>query len=505
VTEGNQVIKARLKKVIGTIMCGIVVLTTISVLFLWLHAKSVQLQATDTRQALRGLGFKTDLADFDVTNDAETRIHEGELMVFDTNPFGKKSIESLDLLPANSNGAVPAIWKQELLQTSSDPIRWEDVRETVVPKREALNTACEVVLSYPIQLELDASKGCGSFISHISSLSHLDSALNVRTLLELHEGHPAAAWTNLLAATRLATAWEPNAAADYHLFRNEFVTYAFATTWQALQYNDWPDAELARLQVEWESADLLAGVPDTAAFDCAQSVEDGRGWARQPLCDGLSFWELARSTTRDPSSGYSEIKNSFELIRFRNFGVFVDEKNLLLEMTNRENQLRQAIQSPSWADMSALPGVNISEAFQSGYDAAGDNINFHREPAQEVLARVVPGEARRRLLIVAIALERYRGKHGNYPAMLTSLVPEFLKTVPADFMDGKPLRYHLTDDGHFVLYSVGPDCVDNGGRMQSLIARGLPFGTAEFWYPQKNVDIVWPRPATAPQQNVVGK
>jgi len=495
---------ASLKKAIKTFVYGIVILTTVSALFLWTHAKRVQRQASAAHQALHELGFKTDLAELDITNDDQMRAREAELMVFDTNPSELRLIESLDLLPVAPNDGVPVIWKQNSLPSDFGAITWEDAGKPLAMKRKPLNTASEAALSYPIRLELDASKHSESFISHISSLSHLCSALNVRALLELHDDHPGAAWTNLLAATRLATAWEPNGSVDYHLFRSDFVTYAYATTWQALQYGNWPDAMLAPLQLEWESANFFTCVPDTAAFDCAQSLEDGQSWARQPLCNNLSFWELAKMSINDPSSGCSEIKDGYKLMRFRNSGVFVDEKNLLLEMTNRVNQLRQAIQSPTWAEMRALPAANVSMAFQSEYDPAANNINFHRESAQGVLTRIAPAEARRRLLIVAIALERYRGKHDEYPAVLTSLVPEFLKAVPTDFMDGNPLRYRLTDDGHFVLYSVGLDCVDNGGEMQSLVARGLPFGMAEFCYPKKNVDIVWPRPTTALPRNTTG-
>jgi hypothetical protein len=81
-----------------------------------------------------------------------------------------------------------------------------------------------------------------------------------------------------------------------------------------------------------------------------------------------------------------------------------------------------------------------------------------------LLGIAAEAEARRRILIAAIALERHRGRHGGYPKALQELVPELLQTPPVDFMDGKPLRYQLTDDGHFVLYSVGLDCVDDGGN-----------------------------------------
>ena len=64
---------------------------------------------------------------------------------------------------------------------------------------------------------------------------------------------------------------------------------------------------------------------------------------------------------------------------------------------------------------------------------------------------------------VAIALERYRRKYGQYPPALSYLVPEFLDAVPQDWIDGKPLRYKL-EGGRFVLYSIGWNAKDDGGR-----------------------------------------
>ena len=68
-----------------------------------------------------------------------------------------------------------------------------------------------------------------------------------------------------------------------------------------------------------------------------------------------------------------------------------------------------------------------------------------------------------RCVVVRIALERYRRKHGELPERLDQLVPEFLGAVPRDPFDGKPLRY-IIRDGKPVLYSVGRDGADNGGQ-----------------------------------------
>ena len=68
---------------------------------------------------------------------------------------------------------------------------------------------------------------------------------------------------------------------------------------------------------------------------------------------------------------------------------------------------------------------------------------------------------------VAIALERYRLAHGEYPESLDALAPQFMEKVPHDIIGGQPLHYRRTDDGQFVLYSVGWNETDDGGVVGS--------------------------------------
>jgi hypothetical protein len=67
------------------------------------------------------------------------------------------------------------------------------------------------------------------------------------------------------------------------------------------------------------------------------------------------------------------------------------------------------------------------------------------------------------LAATAIAVQRYRQKHGKLPESLKQLVPESLGEVPADPFDGKPLRYVVRGE-EAVLYSVGPNRRDDGGK-----------------------------------------
>ncbi|HEX8835073.1 MAG TPA: hypothetical protein VF719_12770, partial [Abditibacteriaceae bacterium] len=69
-----------------------------------------------------------------------------------------------------------------------------------------------------------------------------------------------------------------------------------------------------------------------------------------------------------------------------------------------------------------------------------------------------------RMLAVAFALQSYHADNREYPTSLGQLVPQYLDTIPTDpFEKNAPLRYRHTPDG-YVLYSVGPDGMDNNGE-----------------------------------------
>ena len=72
-------------------------------------------------------------------------------------------------------------------------------------------------------------------------------------------------------------------------------------------------------------------------------------------------------------------------------------------------------------------------------------------------------EARVDLLRTGIALERHRLSEGRLPDDLKGLVPAYLPGIPMDPFDEKQLRYRVQLDGSPLLWSIGPDLVDEGG------------------------------------------
>ncbi|HZI32423.1 MAG TPA: hypothetical protein VFF11_08775, partial [Candidatus Binatia bacterium] len=474
-----------------------------------LQTHSVQNAVEETRQSLRQQGFKTDLADFDFSTSPEDQARESVLTDTGQSLGAGTFLEHPNLMqPVSANTAL-VVWRQAELKSgflirpsNSAEFSWAEFHQEYDYDRPQIDLACDIILSNPIRFNLNASAGSPMLLRHLAPLKNLAEALGCQMVLNLHDGNQNAAWTNLLAATRLATAWKPEPAEVSHLVRFACVTLAYNDTWQALQTNHWPDDQLAQLQQEWTKADFFTNLPETAAFNRASVVAMCRQERKEPAMS-LSASDWFKDALRSPRSALDELKAIWSQARYRLYGTYVDEKNLLLFYRDRELELRNAIKSPDWETMRRLPGVTNYVFFQSKYRSRLQAMLNLRElglAAQRhgpsFLSLAAEAETRRRILITTLALERYRDRHGECPNTLAKLTPEFLQSVPVDFMDGQPLRYQLADDSHFILYSVGLDCVDNGGKMRDSKRRNLFDDGRDFMGKPREPDIVWPLPAS---------
>lgn len=87
---------------------------------------------------------------------------------------------------------------------------------------------------------------------------------------------------------------------------------------------------------------------------------------------------------------------------------------------------------------------------------------------------------------IICVLEHYRLAHGEYPETLAVLMPKIIEKIPHDIIGGQPLKYHRTDDGRFLLYSIGWNETDDGGQV--VLKKD---GTED----REKGDWVWPPPS----------
>ncbi len=109
-------------------------------------------------------------------------------------------------------------------------------------------------------------------------------------------------------------------------------------------------------------------------------------------------------------------------------------------------------------------------AYSTMYETAlkGQNHGYILGPGalyglRNALPKEVETISRVRIAMAALAVERFRLAHGQLPENLNEPVPQFLSRMPEDPYDGQPLRYDRLPKG-YVIYSVGADGNDNGGR-----------------------------------------
>jgi hypothetical protein len=344
-------------------------------------------------------------------------------------------------------------------------------------------------LSQPVlRVEMDHSLGFRMLIPELAPAKSLIYWFDSEAELALHNGAPHEALQPLLAHLEL-----PRMMAEDHLAISELVRIAIASfskgaTWEALQAEGWNDEDLAQLQKGWQNLEFIA--PLTLSTDGERAFSrhshDLLRKSNDEACNMLFFY---RSFTSSSEWHPNFFQKQIYCRVWRFAWSHQDEwRDLELQQGLVEIE-REASRTKSFAAVVPLL-FKLDEAFflkRTWYD----NIRFPQGiPALSgMVKRAMRAETDRSLAIAAIALKRFELRHGKKPASLGTLVPEFLDSVPIDYMDGTPLKYRLKPDGNCILYSVGEDGKDDGGSTET----SKPGSTAL----SDRKDYVWPEPASA--------
>ncbi len=166
------------------------------------------------------------------------------------------------------------------------------------------------------------------------------------------------------------------------------------------------------------------------------------------------------STDDSGSTGDDKMKSKIGFEMMRAGGLMTADRRLMLET------LEEAIRLADTDSPEAL--VEFRRLFEDAKKRAKSGIpRVFSGMTLPALGRVAEKfatlEAMRRSATVAVAVERYRSANGgNLPDDLGALVPAYLRAVPSDPFDGRPIRFKKRPTG-YVVYSIGADSVDNGG------------------------------------------
>jgi hypothetical protein len=279
-------------------------------------------------------------------------------------------------------------------------------------------------------------------------------------------------------------------------FRDGVGKVAVKATWEFLQATNWNDAQLAEIQNNWEDTKFSAAIQDFAIQQRMLVIEFANYVANLNASERVDAMLSTESTSSRPQ------KNEVIFLRaFLSWYLATDfNKDILFLLKYRQTQVETVRKFNSGTPWPAIQ-VELDQLKMSADYWLRKNKHYHFlesqfsieiDPLPGFSSRLVKLETERRMALVAVVVNRYRIRHGDWPATLSATVPEIAAMIPTDPMTGKQFGYRVQPDGRFLLYSAGTDGRDDGGDANPIKAGDPP----DFW---NGRDAVWPNAAAKEQ------
>jgi len=300
---------------------------------------------------------------------------------------------------------------------------------------------------HPITLSAD---GISTLLRHADDMAQIYyRVIRPLLLLHLHEADGAAAVGDCVSVVNLGRSMGDEPFAVSQMVRQRYVGAAARDVERLLGQLVVSDGDLARLQ------DIFA--EEAARDEWPIIVRGERGTAHQvmvALANGAIKASVVRGRGRNLSPPPpTVIGKILDWLDDRYPPQLSVAHKWVLDETTR--LLRQTVHL-SWHERTPAVAAICAE------HANAPDLAYLWFDIDKLLARFQGSHATIRCILVAIAAERHRLRHGTWPATADELVPEFLTDMPLDPFDGKPIRYKRLPDG-VVVYSVGAGAaVDDG-------------------------------------------
>ena len=303
----------------------------------------------------------------------------------------------------------------------------------------------------PLNYENGFESDC-ELLPWLATLKSCAQFLQLRSVAELEDGQSQAALDDVNLLFRVNDSVRTQPFLISHLVRLAIATINLQSIYEGLVKHRWSEAQLRELDQQLARQDFLADFEFTMRGEKITAIET---FEKQRITRESKQMVEIGGTNKIETISYRFMPSAFF---YRNELAFAQmhERFILplIDLTNRlaaPGALRQA-------EVTAQPELK----HYSPYTAQAQMVLPALVKAVEKFTRI---QAQLDLARVACALERFRLAHGDYPETLAALAPSFLEHIPHDLINGQPLHYRRTAEGKFILYSVGWDEMDDGGKI----------------------------------------
>ena len=400
-------------------------------------------------------------------------------------------------------GRVPAAWQSdwEWKDLAESTNTWAESAASVEELRPRFQAVRSNLAERGWMIGHEYAKGLHGKTVPIFDLLGMAKVLAAAAAVDLHQHRVDDAREHLMTLLRLANVLEADQYVIGQVGRVGMVHRAIPATWQALQAPGWTEPQLAQLQSTWQSQRYLSNVIRALQMERALWDEDGFGRSRVSLTDSINVINEVGGRRGLPTDWVMVWRYAWldqdQCFHDRAWQDPIDFARTVLSATSCQAAWRQRGPAPGGTSAPDLHPPNFMSAVipSSRYDRMRYSHSCLFLPRTlDLIDSAIILENFREMLLAAVALKRYELRNGRPAPSLAALVPEYLDTVPVDFMDGQPLRYRLQEDGTWRLYSIGWDGKDDGGD-PTPASPGQKYETFS-----DGRDWVWPVPATPPDR-----
>jgi len=296
-------------------------------------------------------------------------------------------------------------------------------------------------------------------LPHLAMIKRSVRFLQLRASAELQAGKTDSAFEDLKLMLRLNDCVRDEPFLISHLVHIAMFQLEVQVIWEGLADHRWNDVQLGQLGGWLAQTDFLKcyteAMAGEKAFGCQiiSYSEQNRRQLRNTL--GLPF-PLPRNLDENEALvnclAVAIPRGWFDQNKATIWRFYDEHLDHLIDTVHRSYSISNSVKLDSaWSQLSPTPYNGLAGMLLPALSKSAKKFTFTQQSLD--------------LTRVGIALERYRLASGHYPGTLDALTPTFLAQIPHDIISGGPLRYDRTENGSFVLYSVGWNEVDDGGKV----------------------------------------
>jgi hypothetical protein len=349
---------------------------------------------------------------------------------------------------------------------------------------EELRQASQLPYSrFPV--EYDKEDPWAILLPHLAALKRTSQILQLRAIAELRNGQSDEAFADVKLTSRLTDSIRTEPFLISHLVRIAMLQIMLQPVWEGLAEHRWSDAQLGELDRE------LAGLDFLTDYKLAMRSELVLGQCS--MFDRLRHHPEQLHSMFSDLSRISGENNSSSPIPPRIICRLIPSGWLYQNQLRGTHPMVELCLPLADVNRGVISPTTTHHAF-AVIEADTKHPNLFNIAERIFLPALVgavkkfaQGQESADLARVAIALERHRIAHGDYPESLDVLAPQFIAKIPHDIINGQPLNYRRTADGRFVLYSIGWNETDDDGEVSLKEDGSVDRDTGDWvWrYPSK--------------------